>query len=201
MELRHAPHRRRTWNAGDQQTPQNHGNRDRARQRRHAHCRLAELGHAGSATADQFRASSGDLHHRRWLIPVSVAWFCGNLLNSCERTMSRRNPGGHKSPISADSLAPALLLVAKAGLLVFAFVLTWYSGHRGLFLLDHSIAFDGAWRILQGQVPYRDFYMAFPPLMFWIQAVFLRVAGLTFSSMVLSAAVVNLLARPSIIGM
>jgi hypothetical protein len=109
--------------------------------------------------------------------------------------MPRRSHGARKSSISVGSLATA---VAKVAILTFAFAFTWYSGHRGLFLLDHSAVFDGAWRILQGQVPYRDFYMAFPPIMFWIQAAFFKVAGLTFSSMVLSAAVVNVLATASI---
>jgi len=109
--------------------------------------------------------------------------------------MSRRNHGGHKSSIFAGWLGPA---IAKIAILVFAFGLTWYSGHRGIFLFDQSAAFDGAWRILQGQVPYRDFYMAFPPIMFWIQAAFFKVAGLNFSSMVLSAAVVNVLATASV---
>jgi hypothetical protein len=109
--------------------------------------------------------------------------------------MSRRSHGGHKSSISAGALATT---ITKVAILVFAFALTWYSGHRGLFFLDHSAVFDGAWRILQGQVPYRDFYMAFPPIMFWIQATFFKFAGLTFSSMVLSAAVVNVLAAASI---
>jgi len=109
--------------------------------------------------------------------------------------MSRRSHGGHKSSISAGSPATA---ITKVAILIFAFALTWYSGHRGLFLLDHSAVFDGAWRILQGQVPYRDFYMAFPPIMFWIQAAFFKFVGLNFSSMVLSAAVVNVLATASI---
>jgi hypothetical protein len=112
--------------------------------------------------------------------------------------MSRRSHGGHKSSISAGSLAIA---ITKAAILIFAFVLTWYSGHRGIFLFDQSAAFDGAWRILQGQVPYRDFYMAFPPIMFWIQAAFFKFAGLNFSSMVLAAAVVNVLATLSVMRM
>jgi len=109
--------------------------------------------------------------------------------------MSRRSHGGRKSSISAGSFVAA---ITKVAILIFAFAFTWYSGHRGLFLLDHSAVFDGAWRILQGQIPYRDFYMAFPPIMFWIQAALFKVAGLNFSSMVLSAAVVNVLATASI---
>ncbi len=69
--------------------------------------------------------------------------------------------------------------------------LTWEAGHRGLFLLDQSMIFDGAWRILQGQVPYRDFFMPFGPVAFWLQSLFSALLGLTWSSMVWSAVAVH----------
>src|SRR5690349_21181100 len=47
------------------------------------------------------------------------------------------------------------------GVLAFSFLWVWEVGHRGLFMLDQSIVFDGAWRMVQGQVPYRDFVMPF----------------------------------------
>src|SRR5262245_49450456 len=38
------------------------------------------------------------------------------------------------------------------GVLAFSFAWVWEVGHRGLFMLDQSIVFDGAWRIFEGQV-------------------------------------------------
>ena len=67
----------------------------------------------------------------------------------------------------------------------------WVVGHRGIYLYDQSGVFDGAWRMLQGQVLYRDFYAPYGPVVFWIQSLFFRLAGVDFSSMVLSAAVIN----------
>ncbi len=69
----------------------------------------------------------------------------------------------------------------------------WRVGHRGLFMLDQSIVFDGAWRIVQGQVPYRDFVMPFGPVTFALQAAVFRLAGVDFSSMVLTAALLSLI--------
>lgn len=54
--------------------------------------------------------------------------------------------------------------------------------------------FDGAWRLLQGQVPYRDVLFPFGPIAFVIQALFFRVFGVSFSATVLSAAVLNAVA-------
>ena len=70
----------------------------------------------------------------------------------------------------------------------------WLVGHRGIFLLDQSILFDGAWRIVQGQVPYRDFVSAFPPVAVFILSLFFRVMGVDFSAMVLAAAILNAVA-------
>lgn len=78
-------------------------------------------------------------------------------------------------------------------LLAFSVAWVWHVGHRGLFLLDQSIVFDGAWRISQGQVPYRDFYMPFGPVAFVLPAVLFRLLGATFSSLVGAACVLSLL--------
>jgi hypothetical protein len=83
---------------------------------------------------------------------------------------------------------------ACAVLTVFAAVFVWLVGHRGVFLLDQSIMFDGAWRVYQGQVQYRDFISTFPPLPFAIQALAFLLTGVDFSGMVLSAAVLNAIA-------
>ena len=92
------------------------------------------------------------------------------------------------------SVRPLLVAVSKLVLLIFALGITWYAGHRGIFFVDQSTIFDGGWRVLQGQVPYRDFYMTFGPFAFWVQAAFFKLCGVNFSSMVLGGAVVNVLA-------
>ena len=47
----------------------------------------------------------------------------------------------------------ALLLLVS----VFGFALCWQIGRIGYLPLDQSIVFDGAWRVVSGQVPWRDF--------------------------------------------
>jgi len=83
---------------------------------------------------------------------------------------------------------------ACAALTAFAGVFVWFVGHRGVFLLDQSIMFDGAWRVYQGQVQYRDFISTFPPLPFAIQALVFGLTGVNFSAMVFAAAVLNAVA-------
>src|SRR5688572_14868521 len=88
---------------------------------------------------------------------------------------------------------------AFAAVTLFAGVFVWLVGHRGVFLLDQSILFDGAWRIYQGQVPYRDFISAFPPVPFFIQSLFFRLMDVSFSAMVLGGAVLNAIATACVI--
>jgi hypothetical protein len=66
---------------------------------------------------------------------------------------------------------------------VFGGLVVWVVGHRGIFFLDQAGMFDGAWRLMQGQVLYRDFYTPYGPMTFWIQWLFFRIAGVDFSSM------------------
>lgn len=87
-----------------------------------------------------------------------------------------------------------VLIVGSIALSAFAFGWVWRVGHRGLFMLDESIVFDGAWRVQQGQVPYRDFVMPFGPVTFWLQAAMFRCFGVDFSTMVLTAALLSVLA-------
>lgn len=79
----------------------------------------------------------------------------------------------------------------RYALLAFAFGWVWICGHRGYFLLDQSEVFDGGWRVLQGQVPFRGFQQPYGPLIYWTQALFFRIAGVNFTAMVLPAAILN----------
>jgi 4-amino-4-deoxy-L-arabinose transferase-like glycosyltransferase len=90
-------------------------------------------------------------------------------------------------------------MLACVVLAVFAFAFNWATGHRGIYLLDQSIVFDGGWRILQGQSPYKDFYFPTGPLLFFVQALFFRLFGVCWAAMVLPACVFNSLATLSVI--
>jgi len=83
--------------------------------------------------------------------------------------------------------------ISGAILSILGFWLVWHYGHRGLMILDHSIIFDGGYRVYLGQTMYKDFYAAYLPGVFWIQAMAFRLFGVNFSAMVLPAAICNAL--------
>ena len=83
---------------------------------------------------------------------------------------------------------PALVAVA-----LFAAALNFHYGPRGFMPLDHSVVFDGGWRILSGQVPFRDFTTPNALTPSFLQAGFFLAFGVTWKAYVLHATVFNAL--------
>lgn len=77
--------------------------------------------------------------------------------------------------------------------LVFALAmaLTLVAGRCGYMPLDQSVVFDGAWRVLCGQVPYRDFTTPAGLTPIYLQAGFFELLGTTWFAYVLHAAIAN----------
>lgn len=98
------------------------------------------------------------------------------------------------SPSATRSVRRGAYFLLCAAILVYAFLLCFKSGERGFFPLDQSIMFDGAYRIMSGQVPYRDFVIPVGPMVFCLQALVFKLFGVSFASYLLGAAVVNVLA-------
>ena len=78
-------------------------------------------------------------------------------------------------------------------ILFFAYQLTFFAGERGFFAFDQAIVFDGSYRIMTGQVPYKDFLIPFGPLTFWAQGWIFKLFGLSYASYIFGAAIVNMI--------
>lgn len=89
-------------------------------------------------------------------------------------------------------LSRQLLRWAPPGLLaLWGIGLTLYYGRIGFMPLDQSIVFDGGYRILSGQVPYRDFYLPAGLVPSLLQALVFSLLGMSWFSYVLHAALAN----------
>jgi len=88
-------------------------------------------------------------------------------------------------PLRAGALLGPLVCAVWAGSICYL------SGMRGFFAMDQSIVFDGGWRILQGQVPFRDFFLPHGPLSMWIQALAFRLFGVSYQVYALTASAMN----------
>src|SRR5688572_6635408 len=74
-------------------------------------------------------------------------------------------------------------------------------GRRGFLPLDQSIVFDGGWRLMSGQVPFRDFVAPSGLVPSAIQAGFFEAFGVTWFAYCLHASVVNGLFAAAIYGL
>ncbi len=90
-----------------------------------------------------------------------------------------------RSPVSRSEWASISALTLGAA------AFSAYCGSRGLFAFDESIVFDGGFRVLSGQVPYRDFLIPFGPVPFLLQGLFFAFFGVNWPAYLAHAAVIN----------
>lgn len=81
--------------------------------------------------------------------------------------------------------------ILLGGLLAFAYWFNTISGERGFFPFDQSIVFDGAYRVLQGQIPFKDFALPVGPVTFWQQALFFKLLGVNYTAYISGASMIN----------
>lgn len=93
------------------------------------------------------------------------------------------------------SNAPSRVLAWEWGsvatMSLLAFAASAFSGSRGLFAFDEAILFDGGFRVLSGQVPYRDFLIPFGPIPFLLQSMFFGLFGVNWPAFLAHAALFN----------
>ncbi|MFH2203040.1 MAG: hypothetical protein ABIJ96_07995 [Elusimicrobiota bacterium] len=84
----------------------------------------------------------------------------------------------------AQKLPPIIVVI-------FAFLYNFPCGLRWFDLFDTSIIFDGSYRMLCGQIPWRDFYAPFGPFLFGAQALIFSVMGPSYLAYVTFASILN----------
>ena len=83
-----------------------------------------------------------------------------------------------------------LLLVIAAGILLN---FPYFNFHIHLAQGDHGNNFYVARRVLQGAIPYRDFWWVYGPLMPYYYALFYKIFGINMHSLLLGYHFLNLL--------
>lgn len=91
----------------------------------------------------------------------------------------------------SDNIKKILTIVSLVGIFIFGVLLVLKYGRIGFMPYDESIAFDGGWRVLSGQVPYRDFSTPDGVTVMLMQAAFFKLFGITWLAYVLHAAIIN----------
>lgn len=78
-------------------------------------------------------------------------------------------------------------------LLIFSFIINQYYGYQGLTPLDDFLNFNCGYRILSGDLPFKDYYSVTGPALCTIQSFFYRILGVNWFSFVTHASIFNMI--------
>lgn len=78
-------------------------------------------------------------------------------------------------------------------ILTFSFFINHYYGFKGLTPLDDFLNFNCGYRILSGDIPFKDYYSVTGPVLCIIQNFFYKIFGVSWFSLVVHASVLNVI--------
>ena len=76
---------------------------------------------------------------------------------------------------------------------IFSISINQYYGNRGIFPIESTAFFDTAYRILQGDIPFKDYWLVSGMLIDYIQTIFFWLLGINFQVYILHASLMNCL--------
>ncbi len=89
-----------------------------------------------------------------------------------------------QAPAPKDAFLPPLVFVVGFGYLYAFWQLGWFPQDEGVLYYQYL-------RTLEGQIPYRDFYSGYPPLVYYLHAWLFSVFGVSMHPIRAAMAVVN----------
>ena len=83
------------------------------------------------------------------------------------------------------------LIALSILLIIFPIVFNFYVASRGVFHVDTFIHFDNAFRILEGDLPVKDYWIVHGLLIDYMQSFFFYFFGLSWFSYILHSSIFN----------
>ena len=76
-------------------------------------------------------------------------------------------------------------------LILFSFLVNYYYGSIGVLPQDTFAYYDSAYRILNGAVPFKDYWTVSGPFIDYLQAGFFYLFGISWKTYILNGSIVN----------
>ena len=76
-------------------------------------------------------------------------------------------------------------------IIIISFTFNTYYGYRGIFPIDSFLIFDGGYKVLNGNHPFKDYWSITGPLLDYIQYLFFLIFKVNWFSYVLHATFIN----------
>tara|TARA_Y100000741_G_scaffold338601_1_gene298794 strand:+ start:75 stop:1643 length:1569 start_codon:yes stop_codon:yes gene_type:complete len=78
-------------------------------------------------------------------------------------------------------------------LFLFSVIINQYYGNLGLFPMDSAHFFDSGYRVLNGEIPFQDYWLVKGVMLDYIQAIFFYLLGVNWQAYVFHASAINAL--------
>ena len=74
---------------------------------------------------------------------------------------------------------------------VFSFGVNFYYSHIGVNPMDNFVLYNGGYRILNGYVPFKDYWLITGPLLDYLNAFFFTILGVSWKSFIFHSSLFN----------
>ena len=75
---------------------------------------------------------------------------------------------------------------------VFSFLINYHYGFIGIMPMDNTVLFNGGYRVLNGYVPFSDYWLVTGPLLDYLNAIFFKLLGISWNSFIIHSSLINL---------
>ncbi len=76
-------------------------------------------------------------------------------------------------------------------LVLFSFLVNFYYSHIGVNPMDNFVLYNGGYRILNGYVPFKDYWLITGPLLDYLNAFFFSTLGISWKSFIIHSSLFN----------
>jgi len=76
-------------------------------------------------------------------------------------------------------------------LALFSFAVNFYYGHIGVNPMDNFVLYNGGYRVLNGYIPFKDYWLITGPLLDYLNAFFFTVLGVSWKSYIFHSSLFN----------
>ena len=69
---------------------------------------------------------------------------------------------------------------------VFSFLVNYYYGFIGVMPMDNFVLYNGGYRVLNGYIPFNDYWLVTGPLLDYLNALFFYINGTNWKSFIMN---------------
>ncbi len=76
---------------------------------------------------------------------------------------------------------------------IFSFAINYHYGFIGIMPMDNTVLYNGGYRVLNGYIPFSDYWLVTGPLLDYLNALFFLILGVSWKTFIIHSSFFNLL--------